>query len=114
MGKQEEEGGRRWVICMYGERGRLPPALGKGDNRDSRGGGEGTRRDADHTGRGPGNARGDSETWGGKECGIAGLGRKVARTGESYMESRTSRTGMARAGCERERGATRDGRAGAT
>ena len=98
---------------VYGERERLSLALGEGGNGDG-GGTAGGRRDAEHTRRSPGNALGASATWGGKERGIAGWGRRGTRTGESCGEARASRAGMARAGCERDRGETRDGRAGAT
>ena len=84
---------------MYGERGRLSPALGEGGNGDDRGM-AGERRDA-------------VATWGGKERGIAGWGRRMKKTGESCEEVRASKVGIARAGRERERRVTRDGRAGA-
>ena len=45
------------------------------------GGAAGSWRDAEHIGRGPDNARGDLATWGGKSRGIAGWGRRGARTG---------------------------------
>ena len=108
MGKREEEAGRRWVMCTGRERG-YPSRLARAAT-----GTAGGRRDVEHTRRGPGNARGDLATWGGKERGIAGWWHRGTRTGESCGEARASRAGMACAGCERERGATRDGRAGAT
>ena len=94
---------------MYGEKGRLSPTLDEAAT-----GTAGGQRDAGHTGRGPGSARGDSATWGGKERRIARWGRRGTRRGKSCGEAWASRAGMARAGCERERGATRDGLAGAT
>ena len=101
---------------MYGERGRLSPALGEGSNSDSGGGGKGAaegRKYMEHTGRGSGNARRDLATWAGKKRVIAGWGRRGTRRGKSCGEARASRAGMACARCERERGATRDGHAGA-
>ena len=97
---------------MYRERERLSPALGEGGNGDG-GGAAGRRRNAEYTQRGPRNALGGLAAWGGKERGILGWGRRGTRTGESCGEARASRAGMARAECERERGATRYGCAGA-
>ena len=61
MDKREEEAGRWWMIDMYGERGRLSPALCEGGNGDS-GVMAGGRRDTEHTEHGPGIARRYSAT----------------------------------------------------
>ena len=73
VGKREEEAGRGWVVCAEREGGR-PQRLARAAT-----GTAGGWRDAERAGRGPGNAHGDSATWGGTEtwdCGVGAQGDK--------------------------------------
>ena len=78
VGGRAEEGGReeaggRLVVCVGKEEGR-PRRSARAATRTA--GGE---QDAKRTGRGPGNARGDSATWGGAgtlDCGAGVLGEE--------------------------------------